>query len=360
MAVRASKINNLYGSSLNRSAPKKKDDDTTIQFVTAELSHISFNCPQWDKNFFIHDILLPDDFSEIERSFSSSESSTPVDQVHTMSPRTRSKIKDKLLSFYAARRGFRKHTFVTLSFINKIDDVTAVSLLNSFLSQLRKRFPNLNYLWIAERQDGKRNGYEHCTGNVHFHIFFDIYLPVVTYNALWILQQYNAGIEHPSLSSDKVISLYRTDQKELQRHLNPFDVKQVTTITGISFYLSKYVTKNETSLHCRLWHCSRSVSRLFTGYAIPRGVFAAASDSKINFVVNTKTGELFTPRALISDYAVLYRIYNVKYFSSFLREMDAMNARVLRGMIPPPALIEQSFDMAHHLANTPHLNHISI
>ena len=56
-------------------------------------------------------------------------------QLKSMSPRTKRKIKDKLIAF---SRQCDNLTFVTLTFANAVDDLTAVNILRKFLDNTKK------------------------------------------------------------------------------------------------------------------------------------------------------------------------------------------------------------------------------
>ena len=83
-----------------------------------------------------------------------------------------------------------RKTLCTLTFINDVADTDAVKILNKFFTVLRKEFKDLLYIWVAERQ-------LKTTNRIHFHVIMNIFLPIKKFNALWCLQQYNAGIRAP-------------------------------------------------------------------------------------------------------------------------------------------------------------------
>jgi len=53
------------------------------------------------------------------------------------------------------------------------DDSAIIKQLSKFLENLRRNHGLKNYIWVAERQDGKRNNFKFCTGAIHFHCIFD-------------------------------------------------------------------------------------------------------------------------------------------------------------------------------------------
>lgn len=323
--------NAMHGSSIVRKKPEK-ESEPTYQELYDDAHSCHFYCNMWNRNFFIYPDTLLDIFDN--EWYPSNEfiidDSEPKE--FEMSLRTKSKIKDKMYSLYRAR--MRNYTFCTLTFINKVDDKTSQVVLNKFFTQLRKKYPKFHYIWIAERQDGKRNGYEHCTNNVHFHIFFDRFFPIEKLNKYWVLMQYNSGIEYPTISKETILKHY--ENGTLQKLLNPVDVKKVNGLSGLTSYLTKYVTKNETKFNCRVWHCSRGISRLFTSCAVNRSVFSRAGCTSLNRVIDKDTGEVFERKSFITDHAVVYTIVNKRYFLNYMKQMEFINSKILDGYHYPP------------------------
>lgn len=268
--------------------------------------------------------------------------------VHVLSTRSRGKIKDKATAFFRSCPGDR--IFGTFSFIAPVDDKTGQSILNKFLVQCRKKFPALQYFWVAERQDN---------GNIHFHMILNKRLPVGRWNALWVLQQYNAGlVGHDEwgdvISRDRIMELYALDQKEgycgarskdgkkkisrIQAALNPLDLKKVKSIGRLSSYLTKYITKQEKNkpFGCAVWHCSRRVSRMFTRQTVGPSAFAYMK-SMSNWGVDKKTGEIWgLPQEFMPcPYAVVIYALDKTAPLRYLRRMEQVNKWVLEGVDIP-------------------------
>src|SRR5271156_73551 len=244
-------IARLSGSSLNRQYSKLKRDEkiqelqrleetqkkyrkADTEFMqslqeTALLRETIVNKPKYKRNLSV---------SSFKRGNS----------LHFLSLRSKGKIRDKCTAFHRCL-GYQK-TFVTLTFINEVTDAIAIRILNKFLTALRSEFPGLHYVRISERQGN---------GRIHFHIIINKYLPVVAYNRLWALQQYNAGIELEGVSKKEFMSRYaesvsreeneiehcKSDPDPVMEIINSFDVKKIRHINGLSYYLTKYITKNE-------------------------------------------------------------------------------------------------------------------
>lgn len=164
----------------------------------------------------------------------------------TMSRRTKTKIRKKIIAWSQVEK---KLFFVTLTFLNKVEDDLAVDILRKFLDNVKKRKKGFQYLWVAERQ--KKNTV--FPDNIHFHLITNKAFDIKKYLNYWISLQNKSGV-------------FPRDEK-----FNPssaFDIKAInaTNINRIRMYLTKYVTKNEDSFNCQVWNCSKVVSALYTDY----------------------------------------------------------------------------------------------
>jgi hypothetical protein len=249
--------------------------------------------------------------------------------IHFLSSRSKGKIRDKCTAFY--RSCGKQRTFATLTFINAVDHKTGIAILNKFLTALREDYPKLKYLWVAEKQ---HNNYRH-PDNIHFHLILNQRLPVNRYNSLWVLQQYNSGIEHPDISRAEIDM--RLQEDSISKVLNPFDIKKIKSVYGLSWYLTKYITKNDSNggsgFKCLAWHCSRSVSRLFTKTIISRSCLAEIQSLK-NIRVDYKTGEVRQGQQKTGAFYQLYYIENKSYFLPEMSELEMVNKWIIRGWLP--------------------------
>lgn len=268
--------------------------------------------------------------------------------IHVLSARSRGKIKDKATAFFRACPGSR--VFATLTFIDAVGDKSAVSILNTFLTQARKKFTGLQYFWVAERQDGTRNErrgvQKEATGNVHFHMILNRRLPVGRWNALWAMAQYNAGLRgHDQygneISKEQLVRAFQLDHaegyinKRVQGLLNPFDIKKVRTIAKLSSYLTKYITKQEKNkpFGCATWHCSRGVSRVFTRQTVGPSAFAYMK-SFANYGVDKRTGEVWAePQEYKcgNGFAVVIFANDKAAPLRYLKRMEQVNKWILEG-----------------------------
>jgi hypothetical protein len=332
------------GSSLNRSLKIKTDDEKlcaatnhlykVANQVAAKMSGIF----GWEVSRQIRDFINGPNIESAGRFAMWVQSeilheSQPVSyNVHVLSSRSRGKVKDKATAFFRACPGSR--IFVTLSFVAAVDDQTGISILNKFLTSIRKTHKDFQFLWIAERQEKNLK----FPGNIHFHIIMNKRLPVKRYNALWVLQQYNAGLRahnkyDEAITMQEVLDRYRDGT--MQKILNPFDVRKVKSIGGLSAYLTKYITKQEknTPFNCANWHCSRGVSRLFTRTVVSPSAFRYCL-SLNNCKVDKDTGEVFEAKYIKKPFFIMAYINNKSLPLGYLKEMEQINKWLVQGMIP--------------------------
>lgn len=217
---------------------------------------------------------------------------------------------------------------------------------------MRKEFPQLQYIWIAERQ-------LQTTNRIHFHIIVNVFLPIKRWNALWIVQQYNAGIKFPGYTMEEI--LQRNQDGNLQEILNPVDVKRVKSIGVLASYLTKYITKgnNAGGFGCLAWHCSRQVSRLFLRTVTNWKVVKLASGID-NARFNRSTGEFFGMPQPVRERSGTKFFYTIWYlnqparFLPFLRELEEINRYIMAGDVSPGRVMQyliEAYDEDHSRLN---------
>jgi hypothetical protein len=329
----SSDISGLSGSSLNRSFSKQKRDENFAILKKREESSAKYR--QAD-NEFMQSLRETESLREIATSKRGYKKPVPKtsfkrgDSLHFFSQRSKGKVRDKCTALHRCLG--KQKTFATLTFIADVTDAIAIRILNKFLTALRDRYGRIHYIYIAERQ-------LQTTNRIHFHLIINKFLPVREINALWVLQQYNAGIEFDGISKQQVEEWIKWDREnpekksELQKHLNPFDVEKIKGIHGLSYYLTKYITKgnNSDGFGCAVWHCSRVVSRLFTKTVVSRSTFAAAS-SYVNCSLDKKTGEIRKNPGKHEKYYSLFYIENKPYFLPDMEKLEFINFAMTEGM----------------------------
>lgn len=211
------------GSSLNRVKKQKKKEETQPDEETkAEIMQIFPNVEEQQKAI---------DKPKKERF---------------MSNRTKSKIRKKIIALSQLNK---RLTFLTLTFVNKVEDEKAVIILRKFLDNIKKTSEDFQYLWVAEKQTKN----ETFKDNIHFHLITNKYWDIKKSWAYWYELQKKNGI------------MPRDDNYKAS---SGFDIKGMVTkeIKSVTAYLTKYVTKNKSIFYCQVWNCSKKISALYTDF----------------------------------------------------------------------------------------------
>ena len=167
-------------------------------------------------------------------------------KLRSMSRRTKSKIRLKIIAFSRVHKNL---SFLTLTFVNQVEDKIAVKVLHKFLDNCVKRTKDFQYLWVAEKQTKNKV----FKDNIHFHIINNKFWKIDKWWPYWIELQAKFGIvprdaEYKPTSAFNVKNIYSNNLK------------------GLINYLTSYVTKNESEFGCQVWNCSKKISRLYTGH----------------------------------------------------------------------------------------------
>ena len=335
------------GSSLNRSlkfisdAEKLRRSTKNLIELAIKIAAKMSGFPGWAVSGPIYDLLLrPNDENkgkyrlwfqcQVPEYFDGLEGISFG--IHVFSDRSRGKVKDKATAFFRACPGSR--VFLTLTFIAAVSDQDGVSILNKFLTYIRKKHSGFQFLWVAERQLNNKD----FPGNIHFHLIMNKRLPVREYNGLWVLQQYNAGLRAKNkygemISMEEITQRYQAGT--VGKVLNPLDIDKIRSIGGLSHYLTKYITKQEKNspFGCAPWHCSRGVSKLFTKAVVTPSAFRYCCSIN-NCKVDKKTGEVFEAQAIKKPFFVMVFINNKSVPLNYLKEMETINKWMLGGMEP--------------------------
>tara|TARA_R110000868_G_C10963574_1_gene768793 strand:+ start:2830 stop:3693 length:864 start_codon:yes stop_codon:yes gene_type:complete len=169
-----------------------------------------------------------------------------IKKLRTLSRRSKQKIRKKITCF---ARCYKRLSFVTLTFLNKVDDEKAILILRKFLDNVKKRSNDFQYVWVAERQEKNTE----FVGNVHFHIITNKYWKIEKWWNYWLDLQIKNGVKPREIDF---------------KPTSAFDVKQLNSsnIKSIASYVTKYVTKNNAKFKCQVWNCSRRISELYTDF----------------------------------------------------------------------------------------------
>jgi len=177
----------------------------------------------------------------------------------------KTKVRGKMYALFNLKCSQKFIAFYSVSFPQGTTDNQAFICWNYWLTCLRKKYDLTNYVWVSERQ--KNN-------TLHFHMLTNNYLPILQVNramAIIINNQVKANnMNWLNSSLEKyngvdVDSIYNSKRhKKSGKTMNPVQVRE-----WISKYITKYVTKNNEKFEHLCWHCSRSVSILFTSEVLP-------------------------------------------------------------------------------------------
>ncbi|MFP5081627.1 hypothetical protein [Pedobacter sp. JCM 36344] len=205
----------------------------------------------------------------------------PAPFVHTLSPRSKSKLRNKVIAWskLIPEKQSVKFTFVTLTLTSPQigTDKEFTKMQNTFFTYLRKYYPTLfkRYLYVLERQKN---------GNIHSHIICSNFLPIQAINRAWcrVLSDHGYTYEQngqkvsPMDALSNVSNWHKRNNslpvnQRLEKKQCPFstpspvDIRQVHDLKAVSSYVTKYITKNESNMHTQVWNCSGFVSKLWTG-----------------------------------------------------------------------------------------------
>lgn len=200
-----------------------------------------------------------------------------IKKLRSMSPRTKQKIRKKVIAFSQA---YKKLNFLTLTFINQVEDKQAVSILAKFLDNCTKQMKDFQYIWVAERQT-KNTVFEN---NIHFHLITNKYFKISKYWEYWLKLQEKSGIEARE-ANFKASSAFDI------RSLNAKNIK------AIGQYITKYVTKNKDQFNCQVWNCSKKISMLYTDFY-----------SGYEFIENVEKVLEYELEPIPSEYCTIYPI----------------------------------------------------
>ena len=231
-------------------------------------------------------------------------SAMPISNKHNfeISKKASERIKEKVTWLYHLSKsqtitthngkilsGF-KMNFLTLTLPSKQVHTSAEitkQCLNQFITECGQRFGLKNYVWRLEFQKN---------GNAHYHIATDCFIEYWQCRKIWNRCLNKLGYVASYAASNTGLTFNDYLKKNPVTEKNTFEVLKsrfsygcatrwlepnsvsvvcVTNSKNISFYISKYITKNakeginpivaereETNTNLRLWFCSRSLSRL--------------------------------------------------------------------------------------------------
>ena len=171
----------------------------------------------------------------------------------------KTKIRNKILNFFSLNKSKKFCAFYSISFPVEISDEIGYKVFNTWLTRCRKECGLKSYLWVAERQKN---------GTLHFHLITHNYMHIRKVNEFMrqsLLTQYEKGFLK---CNPKVIEKYNgVDVDNLyhskRKKNNNKRLSRVEAQRKLSYYLTKYISKNDVKSERLPWHCSRDISALF-------------------------------------------------------------------------------------------------
>jgi hypothetical protein len=274
ITIRPNKVtfyNQFFKNNVHEPVSKQKTNPATKEFLCS-IGAISSTMPISNKHNF-----------EISKKASGRIKEKITWLYHLSKSQTITTHNNKVLS------GF-KMSFITLTLPSAQKHTSAQitkECLNQFITELGQRFNLRNYVWRLEFQKN---------GNAHYHIATDCFIEYWQARTIWnrcieklgYVSEYtknNTGLTFNDYLKRNPITEKNTFEILKARFTqgcatrwsqpNSVDVRCVTNHKNISFYISKYITKNdsegvnpivktreEINTNLRLWFCSRSLSRL--------------------------------------------------------------------------------------------------
>jgi hypothetical protein len=181
--------------------------------------------------------------------------------VRKLSPRSKTKIRQKITAWSRTHRPKQNQDFyfvtITLTSKQRGDGKHYMAMLNNFMTRLRQVYGLKNYLYVNEIQKKK-------TQNLHTHIIIDQWLPVGMVNYMWCTILKNNGYTFTHEGQTEPDPLFPIGKDGA----NPVDIDRIRSLKGLQYYVTKYISKNESEVDCAIWNCSNNISRLFTSVKI--------------------------------------------------------------------------------------------
>lgn len=264
---------------------------------------------------------------------------------HSFSNRSKIKIANKITAWTRANKAIKGNTmynFITLTLTSSQigTDKDFTKMQNTFLTYVRKYFNVKNYLYVLERQSKNTN-------NIHSHIIVDQYIPYARLNRVWCKILSDNGYTFPShnyvtgetttVSVSKALQNYdearrytgdtqyinpKTNKyvkptKEVNMP-NPVDVETIYNIQAVSRYVTKYITKNDSTINTTFWNCSQTISRLWTGAVINPLLYFSNLSSHVSRVVTKNL-----------DNGGILNICLLKFYTKIQEKVFSINHKIL-------------------------------
>ena len=216
----------------------------------------------------------------------------------------------RIKQYVLQMKGTKQLYFWTITFPKGTTDNTAFILFNKWLTRLRSEKMLKDYLWISERQKN---------GTIHFHITINQRLCVQKANrfmrACIMHSINNKEINYTRIQAKNYNGVDIAKDKFTKRVVNFAKENKQKALTS---YLTKYITKNDSSFQHLAWHSSRGYSNLITQIRLTEREYQKAH---ISMQIN-EDGKLE------SEYFLFFRWKN-KIPDSFLNHFAFINNHIV-------------------------------
>jgi len=174
-------------------------------------------------------------------------------------------VSHRIKNYVNQMSGEKKLYFWTITFPPNTSDDTAFICFNKWLTRLRKEKMLNSYLWITERQDGKRlnDDTKTPTNTIHFHIAIHQRICVKKANRFMRACLFTCIDNKEIVYSREAAKNYNgvdiAKDRKTKRVINFAKQKKAKSLTN---YLTKYISKNNGKFTHLAWHSSRDYSNL--------------------------------------------------------------------------------------------------
>lgn len=157
---------------------------------------------------------------------------------------------------------------LTVTFPPAVNEDLAMQALNTWLTALRQKGKKSirEYLWVSEFQDGKRlDDQSKATNTIHYHLLILNRVNIVKVNRAMrvvLCNMIRAGVlDYPLAAMKRYNGVDLAKNRKTRVVTNFCDPKSRKIL---SWYITKYVTKNDATFKHAAWGCSRGFSAIFT------------------------------------------------------------------------------------------------
>ena len=198
-------------------------------------------------------------------------------------------VSHRIKGYVNQMKGEKMLYFWTISFPKGTKDDTAFILLNKWLTRLRYERMLKEYIWVTERQEN---------GTIHFHIVVNRRIDVKKSNKFMracIMYSISTGeIDWTRDSAKKYNGVDIAKDRRTKRVINFAKQNKQKALTS---YLTKYITKNNSTFTHLAWHSSREYSNLITSVRITNKEYSVS-----------KCGELIQKdKPIETEWYIFYR-----------------------------------------------------